>query len=515
MYTKHLKMESCTFPGPFGVYHQACQASYTLNLPCPLLIHYLVKFSLDICVLLFVKVMAKLQEGEERAAAPRIAAAEMATTDKTAAVKVAAEKAAAERATAERATAERATAERASADETAAEKEITKTVVDPHIATLCEKAGLLQRALELYTDPYDIKRAVVQTNLLNADWLVNFFGTLSVEVSLECLKAMLQANISQNLQVCVQVAKKYHEQLTTNSLIDLFESFKSFEGLFYFLGSIVNFSQDPEIHFKYIEAACKTTKFKEVMKICKESKYYDPERVKNFLIEAELRNQMPLMEVCSRFNYIYDMVRYLYRRNLQQYITAYVQKANPNSLPVVVGCLLDVDCSENIIKNLILSVGDHFNIIELVEEVEKRKRLQLILPSLERRVHEGSVEPAFHNAIAKIYIDSNTNAERFLIENQYYDSLVSLYSLILLLLVLLFSLPLLFQVVGKYCEERDPRLACKAYEKGNCDHELIAVCNSNSMFESEAKYLIKRRDMELWKEASSKMIMIKKIIPLL
>jgi clathrin heavy chain len=47
--------------------------------------------------------------------------------------------------------------------------------------------------------------------------------------------------------VCVQVATKYHEQLTTNALIDLFESFKSFEGLFYFLGSIVNFSQDPEV----------------------------------------------------------------------------------------------------------------------------------------------------------------------------------------------------------------------------------------------------------------------------
>merc|ERR1712142_1445751 len=91
---------------------------------------------------------------------------------------------------------------------------------------------------------------------------VNFFGTLSVEDSLECLKAMLQANIRQNLQVRVQVATKYHEQLTTNSLIDLFESFKSFEGLFYFLGSIVNFSQDPEVHFKYIEAACKTGQIK-------------------------------------------------------------------------------------------------------------------------------------------------------------------------------------------------------------------------------------------------------------
>jgi clathrin heavy chain len=59
---------------------------------------------------------------------------------------------------------------------------------------------------------------------------VNFFGSLSVEDSLECLRAMLSANIRQNLQICVQVASKYHEQLSTNSLTELFESFKSFEG---------------------------------------------------------------------------------------------------------------------------------------------------------------------------------------------------------------------------------------------------------------------------------------------
>lgn len=41
---------------------------------------------------------------------------------------------------------------------------------------------------------------------------------------------MLSANIRQNLQICVQVASKYHEQLSTQSLTELFESFKSFEG---------------------------------------------------------------------------------------------------------------------------------------------------------------------------------------------------------------------------------------------------------------------------------------------
>lgn len=345
-----------------------------------------------------------------------------------------------------------------------------------HIAQLCEKAGLLQRALEHYTDLYDIKRAVVHTHLLNPEWLVNYFGSLSVEDSLECIKAMLQSNIRQNLQVCVQIATKYHEQLTTQALIDIFESFKSFEGLFYFLGSIVNFSQDAEVHFKYIQAACKTGQVKEVERICRESNCYNPERVKNFLKEAKLTDQLPLIIVCDRFDYVHDLVLYLYRNSLQRYIEIYVQKVNPSRLPVVVGGLLDVDCSEDAIKQLIFVVKGQFSTDELVAEVEKRNRLKLLLPWLETRIHEGCVEPATHNALAKIYIDSNNNPERFLRENQYYDS----------------------RVVGKYCEKRDPHLACVAYERGQCDMELIQVCNENSLFKSEARYLVRRRDPDLW-----------------
>ncbi|CAG7723760.1 unnamed protein product [Allacma fusca] len=345
-----------------------------------------------------------------------------------------------------------------------------------HIAQMCEKAGLLQRALEHYTDLYDIKRAVVHTHLLNPEWLVTYFGSLSVEDSVECLKAMLTANIRQNLNICVQIATKYHEQLTTKALIDLFESFKSYEGLFYFLGSIVNFSQDSEVHFKYIQAACKTGQIKEVERICRESNCYNAERVKNFLKEAKLTDQLPLIIVCDRFDFVHDLVLYLYRNNLQKYIEIYVQKVNPSRLPVVVGGLLDVDCSEDVIKSLIMVVRGQFSTDELVEEVEKRNRLKLLLPWLESRVHEGVVEPATHNALAKIYIDSNNNPERFLKENQYYDS----------------------RVVGKYCEKRDPHLACVAYERGHCDKELINVCNENSLFKSEARYLVRRRDPELW-----------------
>lgn len=110
--------------------------------------------------------------------------------------------------------------------------------------------------------------------------------------------------------------------------LDLFESFKSYEGLFYFLGSIVNFSQDQEVHFKYIQAACKTGQIKEVERICRESNCYNPERVKNFLKEAKLSDQLPLIIVCDRFDFVHDLVLYLYRNNLQKYIEIYVQKVS-------------------------------------------------------------------------------------------------------------------------------------------------------------------------------------------
>lgn len=70
--------------------------------------------------------------------------------------------------------------------------------------------------------------------------------------SRQCTDSQLDTS-KLSLQVCVKIATKYHEQLSTTGLVELFESFKSYEGLFYFLGSIVNFSQDSDVHFKYIQ----------------------------------------------------------------------------------------------------------------------------------------------------------------------------------------------------------------------------------------------------------------------
>ncbi|CAJ0907790.1 2274_t:CDS:10 [Entrophospora sp. SA101] len=346
----------------------------------------------------------------------------------------------------------------------------------PTIAHLCEKAGLFQRALEHYDDSNDIKRIVVHAHALPPDFVVQYFGNLSVDNSLDCLKEMLKVNIRQNLQVVIQIATKYSEQLQPLNLVQLFESFKSYEGLYYYLGSIVNLSTDPDVHFKFIQAAVKIGQTKEVERICRESQYYDPEKVKNFLKEAKLQDQLPLIIVCDRFDFVHDLVLYLYQQNLTKYIEVYVQKVNSARTPAVIGALLDVDCDEIIIKNLLMSVTGSVPVDQLVQEVEKRNRLKLILPWLQLRASEGNQDPELYNALAKIRIDSNTDPETFLRENTYYDSMT----------------------VGKYCEKRDPHLAFIAYQRGQCDLELVKITNENAMFKHQARYLVKRRDPQLW-----------------
>jgi clathrin heavy chain len=144
----------------------------------------------------------------------------------------------------------------------------------PRVAQLCEQAGLSQRALEHYDDQESIKRVIVNivaTPNFSQDWLNNYFGRLSLEQSLDCLDAMLKSNIRQNLGAVVQIATKFSDLLGAVRLIDLFEKYKTAEGLFYYLGSIVNLSEDPDVNFKYIEAATKMGQFNEVERICRDS----------------------------------------------------------------------------------------------------------------------------------------------------------------------------------------------------------------------------------------------------
>ncbi|BAP70266.1 clathrin heavy chain [Kluyveromyces marxianus] len=351
----------------------------------------------------------------------------------------------------------------------------------PTIATLAEKAGLYQRALENYTDIKDIKRCIVHTSAIPAEWLVNFFGKLNVEQSLACLKTLMDDNLEANLQIVIQVATKFSDLIGSQVLIKLFEDYRSNEGLYYYLASLVNLTTDKEVVFKYIQAAVRAGHFQEVERVVRENNVYDPEKVKNFLKDAQLQDQMPLVVVCDRFDMVHDLVLYLYRTKNFKFIEVYVQQVNPSKTAQVVAGLLDVDCDENVIISLLDTVVGQVPIDELTTEVEKRNRLKLLLPFLEKTLQTGAQSQSVYNTLAKIYIDSNNAPEKFLKENDQYDTLN----------------------VGRYCEKRDPYLAYIAYEKGQNDDDLIRITNENSMYKYQARYLLARSDSSLWNKVLS------------
>lgn len=346
------------------------------------------------------------------------------------------------------------------------------------IAMLCERAGLFQHALENYTDLADVKRVMQNTHVINPEFLANYFSNLSVDDRLDCIKELIHSNPRANLELCVQVAAKHTDEIGAERLMEVFSAVKQQDALFYYLKAVVAFSTDPDVHFKFIEAAISLGQFADADRVTRESDVYDPERVKKYLMNTRPRDPRPLINVCDRFGFVDEMVKFMVKNRQLKFVEGYVQRVNPTQCPAAVGALLDLDQSEEFVQKLIMSVKNSVPVEELVEEVEKRGRLKMLLPFLESRVGDGSTDVGVHSGIAKVYIESNINPEHFLETNPYYDS----------------------RIVGRFCEKRDPYLAYVAYKRGNCDEEVLDVTNQHSLFKDQARYLVDRCSSELYEQ---------------
>lgn len=349
----------------------------------------------------------------------------------------------------------------------------------PTIAQLCEKQGLWQRALQNYTDIQDVRRVLTYAPTMNPQFLVDYATKLAPNVCMEIMTDLMK-NRHQNVQVVVQVAIKSWSAIGAMEIINMFEAAESNEGIFYFCGAILSQlpNETSDIPFKYIQAAARMGNMQEVERVCRESQNYDPVKVKDFLKGEKLPDPRPLIYVCDLNGFVEELTTYLYQNQLMKYIDVYVMKVNPLNTPKVVGALIDLDCSEDFIKNLLQSVRAACPVEPLVEEVNKRNRVRLLLPWLEARAQEGNQETALHNALGMIYIEMNREPENWLKTNPYYDS----------------------AVIGAFCEERDPHLAYTAYKRafGTCDDQLVTCTNKNGLFRLQARYLVERMNEDLW-----------------
>jgi len=347
------------------------------------------------------------------------------------------------------------------------------------IAQLCESAGLLDIALNHYTDINDIKRIMQKPQQLGLPFIVQYFGNLDQDKSIDILRDLLRQSVQRYINVAIEVCTEHHEKLGAEAVIQLFEEFQAWFGIFRFLNNIVNDTEDKALVFKYIEAAVALEQIAEVERICRDSNAYDPKEVKEFLLSRNLKDPRPLIHVCDRFGYIEELTQYLYSspHQLQKFMLAYVQRMQPDAAPKVIGTLLDLNAPEDMIRTLLAGVRpstDSKDFVErLVDEVERRSRLKLIRSWVEERIKEGSEDPHLHNGLCKIYIDLGISPQTFLRENQFYDSLT----------------------IGKYCESRDPHLSIIAYRRANggAMRSLLTLPTSMDSLRSRPDILFRNR----------------------
>jgi len=347
------------------------------------------------------------------------------------------------------------------------------------IGILCERAGLFQHALELFTDLADVKRVITNTHVLNGEFIVHYFATIAEGDRAEVMQELLRADARGNLRLCVTVAAKYTESMGgARTVMRIFDGLKKAEdALFYYLRAIIDTTAEPEAHSRFIELAVDRKDWAAAERVTRMSEHYDPVRIRDYIIAAKATDPRPLVNVCDRFDFIPQLVSHLVKTGQRKFVDAFVSRVNPLRCPDVVGALMDLDAAtEADVQRMVMSVKNMVPVEPLVAAIESRGRVKMLLPFLEARVADGSTDAPVHTALGKCYVDDRGNAKHFLETNQFYDA----------------------RELGRFCAKREPTLAVIAYSRGQCDDELLAVTNDNSLFREQASYLVDRADSDLW-----------------
>jgi len=183
------------------------------------------------------------------------------------------------------------------------------------IGKLCEVAGLYARAVEHFNSTQDIKRVILNTHAIPKDQIIACFTRLEPTDALASLYDLMKSN-RQNVQIVAEIAIAQHEKIPPLKVIEMFEGFGAFDGLYYFLGHILPHTDDRDIYFKYITSAAKLGKVDEIEKVIRNSQNYDADKVKDFLMDAKLPDPRPLIYLCDTHGYQEELTRYLYKNKL-------------------------------------------------------------------------------------------------------------------------------------------------------------------------------------------------------
>jgi clathrin heavy chain len=279
-----------------------------------------------------------------------------------------------------------------------------------YIAALCETVGLTQRALELSPELADKRRILLLCcNEPNKDWLVaNFRNLIPADSRLDCLKEMLTQQPNQNQALVVELCNLCvddddEEALRPSNVLNMFESVGATEAAYSYLQKNQNLLENSEqLTHKYLELAVKLSRASAVSQVVRENNAYEPVYVRKLLEQAKLTDALPYLILCDRFDFVKELTVYLYEQELSRHLELYTTRINPGNTPAVVAALLDLACPTDYIEKLLEGVGGRCPAQDLIEQVERRQRLEVIRKWLEQRVNEGSQDPDVREALSRL-----------------------------------------------------------------------------------------------------------------
>lgn len=73
------------------------------------------------------------------------------------------------------------------------------------------------------------------------------------------------------------------------------------------------------------------------------------------LLGLKLSDPKPIIFLCDAHEQYDELTRYLYKNNFTKYIEVYLFKVcrNPHAIPIVLGALIDLECDESYIKQIL------------------------------------------------------------------------------------------------------------------------------------------------------------------
>eukprot|EP00767_Chilomastix_cuspidata_P001586 gnl/Chilomastix_cuspidata/171.p1 GENE.gnl/Chilomastix_cuspidata/171~~gnl/Chilomastix_cuspidata/171.p1 ORF type:complete len:1855 (+),score=838.99 gnl/Chilomastix_cuspidata/171:43-5565(+) len=371
------------------------------------------------------------------------------------------------------------------------------------VAKMCESSGLYERALSMYANIEDVKRCVVHTESISPEFFVEWSSQLTPEDAMIIYREMLANNRSQKTITLVgnSVIQAQKEHISPNEVMELMLSFgknrsdnKIDEAMYYYLGAIVHESDDPEVHYQYVVSATRMHNSEEVVRMCRESRYLEEvsEKLRDFLMDApELKSdprQDALGQVCSRYGFVEDAVKYYFKTSKFDAIEHFVVHINPSVTGTVVGMLLDMDCDKSFIAKICMAVRSLCDVNELSAKLEERNRLRLLKPMVKARIQEGVTDIDTHTAFGKVIVECemkgdteglDMSARDFIQTNPYFNH----------------------NELGHFCEKREPTLSFMCYatdSTANSYADIIRVSNENALHKNLARFLVNKDDPEVW-----------------